>query len=153
MPERGPYLSGMAKKNTGKPSEQLWREAHDRLGKQAVYFRLVDSAEIKAKTGKVAVAATSQPSDYILTLNGITAYCEVKSTHSKTSFPFNLIKSSQSAAAQRVLAAGGEYRIYVHRLETGEWFCIPYPVIQAVKDSGKSSIPWQDLTPLRWSPR
>lgn len=132
-------------KNTGKPSEKIFEAFLDRLGKKACYFRLVDASEIVGRTGKVAVSARAQPSDYMVTMNGETFYAEVKSTSSKTSFPFSMIKPSQFAAATKVIAAGGTYRIFIHRLDTDTWYMIPFSHVTEVMDLKKSSIPWADL--------
>ena len=121
-----------------------------RLGKRAFFTRLVDAAEIKGKTGKIAKSASSQPSDYILTLDGLTSYAEVKSTGHKTSFAFSLLRPDQVGAAKQVTAAGGSYLIFVHSLVLDRWFCIPWSVIQLAKDEGRGSLAWDELAPLEW---
>lgn len=140
----------MAKKNTGKPSEELFEKAHDSLGKRAYYCRLVDAAEVRGRTGKIG-HIRPQPSDYILTVDGKTSYAEVKSTQNETSFPFNLLRIKQSAAAKMIISAGGSYFVYLHDLTRDRWFKVPYEVIQITKDHGKASIPWADLKEFRWS--
>jgi penicillin-binding protein-related factor A (putative recombinase) len=112
----------------------------------------VDASEIKGRTGKVATSARSQPSDYILTMDGITSYCEVKSTGNKTSFPFNLLRPSQTGPAKQILAAGGQYWIYVHALALNRWFRIPYDAILAAKNEGLGSLKWSDLERTSWYP-
>ena len=87
-------------KNTGTKSQDEWLDVHRRLGKKAHVHRLVDAAEIRGKTGRVAVAASAQPSDYIRTFEGVTAYCEVKSTQSVASFPFSMLEEGQNAHAK-----------------------------------------------------
>lgn len=138
--------------NTGKLSEQIWEDHHTRLGKRAYFTRLVDASEIKGRTGKVATSARSQPSDYIRTMDGITSHCEVKSTGNKTSFPFSLLRPTQTGPAKQILAAGGEYWVYVHALALNQWFQVPYDVILATKDAGKGSIKWTDLETFKWNP-
>lgn len=134
-------------KNTGKSSENLFQGHFDKLGKRATYDRLLDAADVRGATGRIGYTP-SQPSDYILTIDGITSYAEVKSTSHKTCFPFDLLRKTQSARAAIILAAGGVYDIYLHRIPTGDWYVIPYQVVQAVKDRGRSSIPWVDLIPF-----
>lgn len=136
------------KRNTGKSSEKLWVDMHSRLGKRAYCVRFVDAAEIKAKTGKVAQSASAQPADYLRVLDGEMALCEVKSTANPLSFPFNLLKPTQHAAAKQTLAAGGQYYVFVHSLVTDQWYCIPYSVINA---TAKSSLKWTELTSYLWS--
>lgn len=138
--------------NTGKPSEKIWEDSFARQGKRAFTHRFVDAAEIKGKTGKVAVGASPQPSDFLLVNNGLTFFCEVKSTQNETSFPFSMLRTTQSAMAKMILAAGGGYRIYIHSLALDQWFCIPYQVVLDVKAAGASSIKWPILAPYQWTP-
>ncbi|MES0134538.1 Holliday junction resolvase RecU [Mesorhizobium sp. M0016] len=140
----------MAKKNTGKASEQTFEEIHDTLGKRAYYCRLVDAAEVRGRTGRMG-HVRPQPSDYILVVDGKTSFAEVKSTQEKTSFPFGLLRTKQSAAAKMILAAGGSYFVYLHDLTRNIWYRVPYDLIQIVKDHGKSSIPWADLKEFKWN--
>lgn len=139
-------------KNTGKLSEKIFELYHDRLGKRAYYYRIADAAEHYGRTGKISHVRPT-PSDYILTVDGSTFYAEVKSTQNPTSFPFALLKKGQSAAGLQVVGAGGDYVIFVHNLTTDTWYRIPYQVLRAVKDIGKSSIPWSELENLKWNPR
>lgn len=139
-------------KNTGKKSEKIFEERLDRYGKDCVYFRLVDASEITGRTGKVAVSARAQPSDYIVTYKGKTAYAEVKSTQNPTSFPFSLLKKTQTAAATMVVAAGGDYYVFAHNLLTDQWYRFPYSLVQRTQASGKQSIPWGELETYAWTP-
>lgn len=140
------------RKNTGKTSERIWEDSFTRKGKQAFTHRFVDSAEIKGKTGKVAVGASAQPADFILVHAGKTSFCEVKSTLNETSFPFSMLRTTQSAMATMIQSAGGDYLIYIHALAIDQWFCIPYSTITAVKEVGASSIKWPLLAPFKWNP-
>lgn len=140
----------MAKKNTGKPSEEIFEKSYDSLGKRAYYCRLVDAAEVKGRTGRMG-HVRPQPSDYILVVDGKTSFAEVKSTHNETSFPFSLLRTKQSAAARMILGAGGSYFVYLHDINRDRWFRVPYDVIQITKDHGKASIPWADLKEFSWS--
>ena len=139
-------------KNTGKPSEKIFESSLDRLGKRAVYFRLVDASEIKGRTGVISSSVRSQPSDYIVVVDGKTSFAEVKSTQNPTSFPFSLLKRTQSAAAEMITAAGGDYHIYVHNLNSNRWYRFPYSVIEATRAAGKQSIPWSNLETHVWTP-
>lgn len=134
------------KRNTGKGSEKqfeaLLRNAY---GKQVHIFRIVDSAEVKGRTGKAL--DKKMPSDYIVTAVGRMYYAEVKSTDAATSFSFSCIQSGQKKAMIQQRAAGGDYFVFIHRRPTDEWFKLPAPVIL---DSTKSSITWEELNPYRW---
>lgn len=136
-------------RNTGKSSEKIWEDAHTRRGKRAFFTRLVDASEIRGRTGKVATSARSQPSDYILTVDGVMSYAEVKSTGHKTAFPFNLLKPVQVSAAKQVIAAGGNYDVYVHSLHLDQWFRIPMNIILS---ADVRSFNWSDLQELEWKP-
>jgi penicillin-binding protein-related factor A (putative recombinase) len=138
-------------KNTGKPSETFFENVWQVLGKRAFCYRIADAAETYGRVGKIGMTRAT-PSDYIVTFGGETFYAEVKSTQEKTSFPFALLKKGQQAAAPQVLAAGGGYLVFVHSLTNNTWYRIPYAVIQAVKDAGRSSITWSELETLKWKP-
>lgn len=138
-------------KNTGKTSEKIWELAWTRKGKRAFFYRIADAAEQYGRTKTIGMTRAT-PSDYILTFDGITSYCEVKSTQNPTSFPFGLLKKGQTIAAPQVVSAGGEYVVFVHHLPTDTWYRIPYRIIQAVKDIGKASIPWNQLENFKWKP-
>lgn len=140
-------------KNTGKLSEEIWELAWTRKGKRAYFYRIPDAAEHFGRNQGKIMNLRPSPSDYILTTDGQSAFAEVKSTQNPTSFPFNLLKKGQTAAAPQVVSAGGHYLVFVHNLLTDTWYRIPYQIIQAVKDIGKSSIPWNELEQFTWNPR
>jgi len=50
--------------------------------------------------------------------------------------------------AVMILAAGGEYLVYVHRVLTDEWFRIPY---QVIKNHSTRSLTWKELENYRWT--
>lgn len=138
-------------KNTGKPSEKAFEAAYKKLGKMAYVHRFVDASEIKGKTGVVAVSASAQPSDYMLVEDGKTSFAEVKSTVNETSFPFSLLKKNQNAAALMIMAAGGEYLVFVHAVALDRWFKFNYQLVLDTKATDKASIKWTDLLPHEWN--
>lgn len=138
-------------KNTGKPSEQIFDDAWRLLGKRAHVFKFTDSAEATG-TNRRVTAVKAQPSDRLVTFNGETWYAEIKSTWDERNFPFSLLRPKQGAYAAGVIAAGGTYIVYVHSLVLNRWFAVPYQLIRAVKDAGRASIPWTDLTLHQWEP-
>ncbi|RWM90038.1 MAG: hypothetical protein EOR84_22780 [Mesorhizobium sp.] len=133
-------------KNTGKPSEQEFESIWNKLGKSAWVWRVVDAAEVRGRTGKIGFTR-SAPSDYIVAHNGV-HFAEVKSTQDDTAFRFSLLRKIPSAMAIMILAAGGDYFVYIHRLPTNEWFRVPYAMI---RDTEKRSLTWQELKGHRWS--
>ncbi|WP_454287288.1 hypothetical protein [Rhizobium arsenicireducens] len=137
-------------KNTGKPSEEAFEAAWNRIGKRAYFYRIPDAAEHYGRAGKI-IHARPTPSDYILTVDGLTAYAEVKSTQNRTSLPFSLLKKGQTVAGRQVLAAGGVYLIFAHNLLTDTWYRIPFEVVRAVEALGKASLPWTELENFKWN--
>ena len=133
-------------KNTGKPSEDKFERHIASFGKKAFLHRFVDAAEIRGRTGKIGQARTA-PSDYMLVLDGETSFAEVKSTVHSTSFQFSLLRTTQSADATRILAAGGTYKVFIHAIEPDLWFCVPYGVL---KGHPKRSMTWDELSPWRY---
>ena len=116
-------------------------------GKKAFVHRVTDTAAAKATSGKKAFVK-AQPSDYIVTDNGLTYFAEVKSSEHVTSFPHSNIQKFQLASARRITTAGGVYIFFLKNLNTGTWYCVPAEVIIA---SEKASTRWEDIEPYRWN--
>ena len=132
--------------NTGKRSEERFEEIFSKRGKRVFLYRLPDTAEIRGRAGKGWVR--DQPSDYIVTDDGDTYYSEVKSSQAKVSFSFNQLEKGQRNAAKRQTLAGGKYFIFIHRLETDEWFKVPAKFfLQLDKKSAK----WEELETFKWA--
>jgi penicillin-binding protein-related factor A (putative recombinase) len=132
-------------KNTGKPSEKMFEEHLNSFGKRCYWYRFVDAAEVKGRTGAIG-SIRPAPSDYLVVLDGETEFSEVKSTQNTTSFPFSILRRTQSATAGMAIAAGGEYWIYLHDLTRNQWYRIPYTFIEAWRTAtGRSSAPWNNL--------
>lgn len=131
-------------KNTGKKSEEIFEDHWGRIGKTAYAFRFTDAAEATG-TNKRRTTIKAQPSDYIVTYLGKTFYAEVKSTVHERLFPFSMLRKTQSAYAKFVLAAGGDYLVYVHSLHHDKWFCVPYIFINYIKGLGRASATWEEL--------
>lgn len=136
--------------NSGKPSERDFEARLDGLGKRAYYHRLVDAAEVKGRTGRLGFSRP-MPSDYVVVLDGHTFFAEVKSTTHKTAFSFGLLRTKQSADATMIIGAGGTYDVFVHRVETNEWFRFSYALVAAAKARGRASLQWSELEPYRWT--
>ena len=137
-------------RNTGKTSEEIVEAYYASLGKRAWLERRIDAAHVRGLNKGLRLAFPSQPSDYLLTLDGVTSYLEVKSCSSKTSFPFSQFESGQWAAMKRVTAAGGSYVVLIHSLGLDRWFRVPAKTILEVEASGKSSMSWLTLQEFAW---
>lgn len=135
-------------KNLGGATQADFENRIARLGKAAYLYKLVDAAEIRGRTG-VAGRARAQPSDYLLTYKGRTAYAEVKGCENTTSFPLSYLRDVQSSAARQVVAAGGEYLLFIKQLATGIWFSVPHGVLYALAGDNKS-VKWEALAPFKW---
>lgn len=136
------------KKNTGKDSEDIFEEALNKnYGKNAFLHRLTDTAEA-SRGGKIKVKIRETPSDFILTLDGIMLYLEVKSSSNKTSFPFANFTTGQIRAMRRQAAAGGTYAVYIHNKLTDGWFSISGREVINLLDQGVKSIKWTELKPI-----
>lgn len=140
--------------NNGKWAEE-WFEAHWKsFGKTTYLYRFQDHYEVNfgqgVRTAKRRVAP--QPSDYLLTHGGTTAFCEVKSSWEKTSFPFGDVQPSQWKAARQQVAAAGEYWFYLLRMHTEQWYRVPAHVMLEVREAGTKSIKWSLLEGYEWIP-
>lgn len=133
-------------KKIWKDTEAEFEEAFTSAGKSAFVHRLTDTAAAKATGGKRAFVK-AQPSDYLVTHNGLTFFAEVKSSHDEISFPHSNIQKYQMASARRVTKAGGVYIFFLKNLNTGYWYCVPAEVIIA---SEKKSTRWADIETYRW---
>lgn len=134
-------------RNTGKPSEDQFKDIIESLRKKGYAHRLSDASDAFGRNKKL-VNVARQPGDFFVVENGETYLADVKSTSHETSFPFSLIKREQLAAARMIVAAGGRYFFMVHHLPTNEWFKLP---AAAVVNSPKKSLKWSELGPYRWS--
>lgn len=133
-------------KNTGKPSEALFEASITALGKRGYWYRIKDAAAIRGLTGRVGVGMDATPSDYMCVVWGMTFFAEVKSTQHETLFEFGLLKAGQNAHGKRIVAAGGEYWIFIHRLATGDWYKVPMWVVQDFEaGTGRRSMAWNEM--------
>jgi penicillin-binding protein-related factor A (putative recombinase) len=136
-------------KNTGKASEGIFEDYWEAQGKSAFLFRFKDKSDIvglnlKLGNSRKLIAVPANPADYMLTVRGVTGYAEVKSTHDPTAFRKSLMKPYQLGSARRQVAAGGNYWVYVHRVDYDTWYRIP-AAFMLDKFERASSIPWFDL--------
>lgn len=134
-------------KNTGTLAQDEFEAFWEGQGKAAHLHRFRDNKDIRGLNRNKALAAFKQPSDYLLTHQGITAYAEVKSTDNARGFPFSQIATYQLGSAERVVTAGGRYDFYIRRLHPtqGQWFRLPASV---VLDHDRRSLSWEDLQPF-----
>lgn len=138
-------------KNTGKSSEARFEAYWKSFGKRAYLERRIDLAHVRGLNPDVkGLKLPPQPSDYMLTVEGVTSYAEVKSCSNKTSFPFSQIETGQWTAMVQVVAAGGKYVFFLHNLETNTWYAVPGNIIKTISEQGKQSVKWAELEPFRY---
>jgi hypothetical protein len=116
-------------------------------GKRAFLFEFKDARYLRGMN-KRPTAVGNQPSDRLVTYDGVTFFAEVKYTTHPTRFDFGLLKPGQHGAGIRTVAAGGEYRVYVKSAVHNQWYCIPYQVIQ---NCPRQSLLWTELETLKVS--
>jgi hypothetical protein len=131
---------------------QQWQKAEDdfddyfkRKGKRAFVFKFPDAAEIFGRVGKIG-QTRAVPSDRIVTCDGETFYAEVKSTEDPLRFKRSLLRKSQSAFATQIIAAGGQYLVFVKALVTSRWYVMPYSIASA-----SPSLLWSDMEAYKWT--
>lgn len=129
-------------KNNGTKSEDIFEKKFKDLGKSAWVYRITDTKE--ATRGKAQLVIKKQPADYIVCCNGKMFFAEVKSCSHLTSFPFSAIRQGQMNAMAKTIAAGTDYFIYIHNLNTNTWYKVNAHVIEAVKEE-KQSMKWSEL--------
>jgi penicillin-binding protein-related factor A (putative recombinase) len=126
-------------------SETLFEGLFAPYGKRAYLHKITDTKEVTGLNGR-PTKTKKEPSDYIVTFDGIMFYAEVKGSQNETSFPFGNIQPGQLGASRRQLAAGGHYFFYILRNKTGHWHKVPADVIH---NCPKQSMTWAELAPYR----
>lgn len=140
------------KKNTGKPTEALFESSINALGKQGYFYRIKDAAAIKGLTGSVGAGVDATPSDYICAVRGKTFFAEVKSTQHDTLFEFKLLKKGQNAHGAQIVAAGGAYWVFIHRMSTGDWYCVSMAWIRLHESkTDRKSMAWTEMGEFKCS--
>lgn len=132
------------KKNTGKSSEAAFENCLTNLyGKKVYIHRLQDAAALYGLNAR-AVKVGTQPSDYVVTVKGLTFYAEVKSSSNLTSFPFSCIKAHQLTAARRVRMAGGRYYFFIRNINTDNFYMLDSQTVDRVSKL-RSSMLWSEM--------
>jgi len=133
---------------TWKQAEKDFESHFNQYGKGAFVARLTDTAAAKAIAGKKAFVA-AQPSDFLVVVEGMTFFAEVKSTVDRNSFHFNNIRKGQIAASRRVSSAGGTYLFFVKSEAHDQWYSVPGAVVHTTLRA-KKSMTWAELEPYKY---
>lgn len=131
-------------RNTGKPAEEAFDSYWASVGKLATVYDFEDASDLFGQNKKL-VRSREKPCDRILIFDGIVSFCEVKSTHDKTSFSFGQLQRGQINYATKITAARGRYDIYVWSYATRHWYVLPWVKVAELKAAGRSSIKWTEL--------
>lgn len=85
-------------------------------------FRFQDTrdATARSKSGKTVILDRN-PSDFVMTRNGVTAFVEVKTTESVRGTNENLFKQ-QAARRDMILNCGGKYIYFIYSNKNLCWF-------------------------------
>lgn len=138
----------MPQRNDGKSAEAGFLAIMGRQG--AVVERFWDQADLRGRNGGRPVGDYPKPSDYLVTLNGLLQYAEVKSTVHKTSFSFHCIQPGQSSAALRQARVHGPYNFYIYSFHHAQWYIMPCKQYAATLAEGRASLKFEELSP--WQP-
>lgn len=118
------------------------------FGKKAWVHRFSDTAQAIGMSGRGAVTA-AQPSDYLVTHEGVTFFAEVKHSADPVSFAHSGIRPKQAACARMSIPAGALYFFFIKSKALGKWFCVPASVIYGNLKS--KSTRWADIQEFEWS--
>lgn len=130
-------------KNTGKDSEAIFESVL--TGQGAHVYRFEDYLDVTKGHRNKRKIVSKKPSDFIVTLHGLTAFTEVKSISTGKRFDFSRIERGQWAAALKVTReqANGLYYFYLHFLESDKWYQVP---AERILKSTKQSIREDEIT-------
>lgn len=141
-------MSATRSRNTGTGSEKIFEDQLLKHHGTKVYaYRFEDAKETRGLNGGKAVLVSPRPADYVVTINGVMFYAEVKSSTNARNATFKL-RPGQKAAMRRQIAAGGEYRIYFHCIPRDEWYCIPANDLLD-RDRMSFTFQWSNFEPFR----
>lgn len=133
--------------NNGADSEAAFVEMMTANRKKSVYiFRLTDTKEIKGAMKEGFTKAN--PSDFIITYNGVMYYAEVKSTHEKVSFKYSSFTKGQIVGMTRQIAASGRYTVYIHHIPSNTWYHLDGAKVIDDLKKGIKSIKFENIPKL-----
>lgn len=128
----------------GKVAEKFIFNYLDNYGKRIYVSRFIDTYDAnKGRWGDPSqkkVKIDRRPCDFILVIDGVTYFCEVKATANKRGLKSSLF-SQQKAERTRILAAGGLYIYFIYSLEKEKWYWIASSKLDA-------NAKWEDLEPF-----
>lgn len=121
--------------------EKIVYDYYNTKSKESVCFRFQDALDATKRGGfsRGIVPMAKNPSDFIITDNGVTFYAEVKHTEN-TSGVTRALFEQQRAIRDRILTARGEYWYYIYSVNIHQWYRIPGSVIR-----DNPNVKWKEL--------
>ena len=135
-------------KMLSKKCEKFVDDYFNTLGKNCVCSRFNDTSDTIQGKGKGTILRRN-PSDFVITQDGVTFYAEVKSTNSPIGVSSSLF-SQQKARRDRILKAGGTYIYFIYSYALDTWFYTNGEFIQKKAERKFSELPKHDGLTQRW---
>jgi len=132
-------------KNNGKDAEAAFVAHWEKRGH---IERIRDSADLRGLNGGRSIADFKKPSDFLVS-SAVDPlhFAEVKSTTSKTSFPFGNIEDGQHVAAIKSARRGdGGYTFYIFAYATSTWYTMSCKQYAQIHESGRRSVKFEELS-------
>ena len=133
---------------------QAWKKAENDFalhwkayGKRAWVHRFADTAQAIGLNGAGAIAP-SQPSDFLVTIDGQTFFAEVKHSTEPLSFAHSKIRNQQMNCARKSVPAGGAFFFFIYAAALKKWFRVPAYIITT---SAMKSTKWSDISNFEWT--
>lgn len=108
-----------------KISQDLFEKQGLALGKSCFIHRFFDNSDLMNRGNRGHASLPRSPSDYLVTMKGMTFYAEVKGTE-KYQLPLSRIEPAQWGAMQKVSYAHGRYFVFVYQIIEKKWEVIPH---------------------------
>lgn len=90
----------------------------------------------------------AQPSDYIVSHEGLTFFAEVKYCSDHVSFAHAGIRQKQMSCARMSVPSGALYFFFIKSKILDKWFCVPAAVITT---SEAKSTKWSSILQYEWT--
>lgn len=114
---------------SGKKAESFILDYLDSLGKYVYVKRFADTYDAnKGRWGdsnQKKVMIPKRPCDAMLIYNGVTYFCEVKSTERQSGVTSSLF-SEQVPERTQIVKAGGKYLYLIYSYFKQQWYWVPF---------------------------
>lgn len=130
---------------TPKQAEDFIYDTYNSKKLKSCIFRFQDTHDATSRLSRnglysqKAVLLAPNPSDFVMTKDGVTSFVEVKTTESKTGVVRGLFKE-QEARRDRILDCGGSYIYFIYSNCLCKWFEVKGEVIR-----NNPNMKWEEL--------